>query len=144
MSTVSLNDDSTTLPAGRGLRASLWGAQLLLAAMFLMSGGMKVAAPLDQLEAQMPWVSGALGGLVRFIGVTELLGAVGLVAPAATRILPKLTPLAAIGLLTVMVLASVTHASRGEFGMIAVNAVLGAMALFVAWGRLSAAPIEAR
>ena len=144
MSTASMNEVPVAPAAGRGLRASLWGAQLLLAAMFLMSGGMKVAAPLDQLQAQMPWVSGALGGLVRFIGVTELLGAVGLVAPAATRIWPKLTPLAAIGLLTVMVLASATHAARGEFGVIAVNVALGAIALFVAWGRLAAAPIEAR
>lgn len=144
MSTVSLPNVPAAPTAGRGLRVSLWGAQLLLAAMFLMSGGMKVAAPMEQLQAQMPWVTGALGGLVRFIGVTELLGAVGLVAPAATRILPKLTPLAALGLATVMGLASLTHATRGEFGMIAVNAVLGALALFVAWGRLSAAPIEAR
>lgn len=144
MSTVSLHDVPAAPTAGRGLRAFLWGAQILLGALFLMSGGMKVAAPLDQLQAQMPWVSGALGGLVRFIGVTELLGAVGLIAPAATRILPTLTPLAALGLATVMGLASVTHATRGEFGMIGVNAVLGAIALFVAWGRLSAAPIEAR
>lgn len=144
MSAVSLADVSTAPAAGRGLRASLWGAQILLAATFLMAGGTKVAAPLDQLQAQMPWVSGALGGLVRSIGVTEVLGAIGLVAPAATRILPKLTPLAALGLVTVMVLASLMHATRGEFGMIGVNAVLGAMALFVAWGRLSAAPIEAR
>lgn len=144
MSTVSVSNAPAVPAARRGLRASLWGVQLLLAATFLMSGGMKVAAPLDQLQAQMPWVSGALGGMVRFIGVAELLGAVGLVAPAATRIMPKLTPLAAIGLLTVMVLASVTHASRGELGVIGVNVVIGAMALFVAWGRISAAPIEAR
>lgn len=144
MSAVSLDDVSSAPTAGRGLRASLWVAQTLLAAMFLMSGGMKMSAPMEQLAAQMPWVTGALGGLVRFIGLSEVLGAVGVIAPAVTRIQPKLTPLAAVGLFTVMLLASLMHAARGEYGVIAVNVVLGGMALFVAWGRLVAAPIEAR
>ena len=85
-----------------------------------------------------------MGGGVRFIGVVELLGALGLILPAATRIMPKLTPLAASGLLVVMVLASVTHISRGEYPMIIANVVLGALAAFIAWGRLTRAPLGAR
>ena len=138
---------AATLPAvqtSHKLHAGLWVAQGLLAVAFLMSGGMKVTAPLEQLQAQMPWVTGALGGAVRFIGIVEVLGAVGLILPAATRIMPKLTPLAATGLLTVMVLASATHLSRGEYPMIAINLVLGGLAGFIAWGRFSRAPIAAR
>ena len=129
---------------GKGLHIGLWIAQGLLAAAFLMAGGMKVSAPIDVLQAQMPWVSGAMGGAVRLIGVVELLGALGLVLPAATRIAPKLTPLAAGGLATVMILAAVTHVSRGEAPMIVANVVLGGLAAFVAWGRLKGAPITAR
>lgn len=96
MSTATAN--ASSLPSNspsRALHIGLWVAQGLLAAAFLMAGGMKATAPLEQLQAQMPWVSGAMGGLVRFIGIVEILGAVGVVLPAATRILPKLTPLAA-------------------------------------------------
>lgn len=144
MSTDSLKLGSVAPTNRRGLRAALWVAQGLLAALFLMSGGMKVSAPIEELQAQMPWVSGALGGWVRFIGVAELLGAVGVIAPAAARIQPALTPLAASGLATIMLFAAATHGARGEVGMIVVNMVIGAMALFVAWGRFSAAPVEAR
>lgn len=139
---------AAALPAlsspNKGLHVGLWVTQVLLAAAFLMAGGMKVSAPLEQLQAQMPWVTGALGGAVRFIGAVELLGAVGLLLPAATRVLPRLTPLAATGLLTVMGLAALTHLSRGEYPMIIANLVLGGMAAFVAWGRLTKAPIAPR
>jgi hypothetical protein len=105
---------------------------------------MKATAPVDQLQASMPWVSGAMGQAVRFIGVVEVLGALGLILPAATRIKPSLTPLAAIGLTTVMVLASLMHLARGEVQMLPVTAVLGGMAAFVAWGRSRKAPIAPR
>lgn len=128
----------------RGLHIGLWVAQGLLAVAFLMSGGMKLFAPIEELQAQMPWVAGALGSAVRFIGLAEVLGAIGLVLPAATRILPKLTPLAASGLLVVMGLAAATHASRGEYPMILANVALGGLAAFVVWGRSRKAPIAAR
>lgn len=138
----ALSSESTA--PSKGLHVGLWIAQVLLAAVFLLSGGMKLTAPLETLRAQLPWVSGSMGSLVRAIGLAEVLGALGVVLPAATRILPRLTPLAATGLGTVMTLASLTHASRGEFPMIAVNAVLGGLAAFVAWGRSGRAPIAPR
>jgi hypothetical protein len=146
MTTSHLVQDSANLSRAsrKGLHIGLWVAQALLALAFLGAGVMKTTAPLAELQAKMPWVNGALGGLVRFIGTAELFGAVGLVLPAATRIKPWLTPLAAVGLLTVMVLASLTHAARGEFPMLGVNAVLGGLAAFVAWGRFRGAPIEPR
>lgn len=145
-------NNAATLPAtstltstpSKGLHIGLWVAQGLLASAFLMAGGNKVSAPMEQLQAQMPWVQGSLGGAARFIGVMELLGALGLILPAATRILPKLTPLAAAGLLTVMSLASVLHLSRGEYPMIVANLMLGSLAAFIAWGRFKKAPIAAR
>jgi uncharacterized membrane protein YphA (DoxX/SURF4 family) len=127
------------------LNVVLWLAQVALAAMFGFAGFMKVATPLATL-AQNPdaaWIKD-MGPLVRFIGVTELLGAVGVVLPALTRILPRLTPLAALGIALIMALATVFHLFRAEFPFIVPTIVLGALAVFVAWGRSKAVPIAPR
>lgn len=129
--------------AKKGLRIGLWVVQLGLAAMFGMAGVMKSTTPIDELAKQMPWVA-ELPGLVRFIGISEIAGALGLVLPAATRIKPGLTPLAALGLMVIMVLAAIFHISRGEYSAIVTNAILGGLAAFVWWGRRSAAPIAPR
>ncbi len=130
--------------SGKGLRVGLWIAQVLLGVAFVGSGLMKITTPIEQLQAQMPWTTGAMGSLVRFIGVAELLGGIGVVLPAATRIKPQLTVLAALGLVVVMILASITHVARGEIGMIPVNLVLAGLAAFVAWGRTKRARIAPR
>jgi putative oxidoreductase len=130
--------------ASKGLHIGLWVVQGLLAFAFIGAGLMKSTAPIEQLQANMPWMSGEMGKLVRFIGVSELLGGLGLILPTATRIKPILTPLAALGLATIMVLAAATHGSRGEFGAIGVNVVLGGLAAFVAWGRFKKAPVAPR
>ena len=129
---------------GQGLSIALWIAQVLLFGAFAMAGFLKLTTPLDQLAGMMPWVGTVPGALVRFIGFAELAGAVGVVLPAATRVRPGLTPLAALGLLTVMVLAALFHLSRGEASVLPVHAVLGGLAAFVAWGRSARAPIAAR
>ena len=89
----------------------------------------------------MGWPGDLPPALVRFIGASELAGALGLVLPSATRIRPLLTPLAAMGLVIVMLLAALFHISRGEWLALPINAVLGGLAAFVAWGRLRKAPI---
>lgn len=126
------------------MKIALWIVQALLAVAFGMAGFFKLATPMDQLAAAMPWVADVPSFLPRFIGAAELLGALGLILPAATRIQPKLTPLAAVGLMTVMVLAALFHVSRGELGALAPNTVLFALAAFVAWGRTKRAPIAPR
>ena len=128
----------------RALNIALWVAQVLLAGMFLMAGVMKLTQPLDALGAQMPWVASVPAALVRFIGAAELVGALGLLLPSLTRIQPRLTVLAALGLVVVMVLASAFHLSRGEGAMVPMNLVLAAVAAFIAWGRSKAAPIAPR
>lgn len=82
--------------------------------------------------------------LARFIGFAELAGAIGLVLPAATRVKPWLTPLAALGLAVIMVLATAFHRIRGEADLIAFNFVPAFLAAFVAWGRWTRAPIAPR
>ena len=126
------------------LHITLWIAQVLLAAMFLMSGFMKVSQPIDQLSKMLPWTAQVSEGLVRFIGVAEILGALGLILPSLLRIQPKLTPIAAVGLALVMLFAAAFHISRGETPAIGMNFVLIALAAFVAWGRFKKAPIAAK
>ena len=128
----------------KALHISLWIAQVLLAAMFLMSGFMKVSQPIDQLSKMLPWTAQVSEGLVRFIGVAEILGALGLILPSLLRIQPKLTPIAAVGLTLVMLFAAAFHISRGETPAIGMNFVLIALAAFVAWGRFKKAPIAAK
>jgi putative oxidoreductase len=108
--------------------------------MFGMAGCMKLSQPISHLSAMLPWTAQVPEGLVRFIGTAELAGALGLILPAATRILPVLTPLAASGLLVIMMLASGFHISRGETSNLPINAVIGSLAAFIAWGRFMKAP----
>jgi uncharacterized membrane protein YphA (DoxX/SURF4 family) len=124
--------------------AVLWAVQVVLALMFGAAGVMKATQPIATLAPSLPWTLDVPEALVRFIGASELAGAVGLILPALTRIRPGLTPLSALGLVVVMVLASAFHLSRGETGALPINAMLGGMAAFVAWGRSAKAPIPAR
>lgn len=110
----------------------LWVIAIVLAVAFGAAGSMKATTPRQKLAETMNWVEDFSDRTVKFIGVIEILGALGLVLPAALDIAPVLTPIAASGLALTMVLAALTHARRKEFPMIAVNAVLGGLALFVA------------
>ena len=125
----------------KALHISLWVAQVLLAAMFLMSGFMKLAQPIDKLSQMLPWASQVPEALVRFIGLSEVLGAVGLILPSLLRIKPQLTAWAAIGIAVIMLFATFFHISRGETGAIGMNICLALLAAFVAWGRFKKVPI---
>ncbi|ALE05878.1 DoxX family protein [Arthrobacter sp. ERGS1:01] len=119
------------------MNVALWIVQILLAVMFLATGAMKVSQPIDKLGTRMPWVNHFPVGVVRFVGIAEILGAVGVILPQLTNIAPVLTPIAASALALVMVLAALWHLRQKEFSTIAVNAVLFVLAVFVAWGRFA-------
>jgi hypothetical protein len=92
----------------------------------------------------MAWTAGAPVWLVRGIALMEFLGAVGVILPAATRILPQLTVWAAAGLLAIQVLAIPFHLVRGEANVIGFNLIYVALAVFVLWGRARKAPVAPR
>ncbi|MFK7970137.1 MAG: DoxX family protein [Bacteroidia bacterium] len=123
------------------LNIALWVAQALLGLMFLMAGAMKASQPVEALTESLPWVTSTPLWLVRFIGLSELLGGLGLLLPSILRIKPFLTVWAAIGLAVVMLLAALFHGARGEFSAIGVNVVMLALFVFIAWGRSKKAPI---
>lgn len=118
------------------MNIALWIVQGILAAAFLMAGGMKLSQPKEKLATNMAWVEDFAPNTIRLIGGLEVLGAIGLILPMALGILPVLTGVAAIGLVLSMIGAAVTHIRRGEMPMLAPNAVLGLLAAFVAVGRL--------
>ena len=125
------------------MNIALWLVQGLLAVAFGMAGAMKLTTPMPELM-QMGlggWLNDFPEILVRFIGLSEVLGALGLVLPGATKIRPGLTVAAAAGLAVVMVLAAGVHGVYGELGATPPNVVLGALAGFVAWGRMVKAPL---
>ena len=119
----------------------LWGLQLFLALAFLAHGVLLLfppAAIVDQMNAALPrWFQ-------VFVGVAEVLAAVGLTIPGLTRIQPWLVPAAAAGVMIVMISATVFHVARGEMSSAATTLLLLAMATFVAYMRWRTAPIRSR
>ncbi|MGN6182739.1 MAG: DoxX family protein, partial [Thermoanaerobaculia bacterium] len=103
----------------------------------------KLSTPIEQLAKVVP-IAASSPALTRFIGLSELAGAIGLILPALTRIMPVLTPIAAGALAFVMLLATGYHALRGEFQSFPITITLGALAAFIAWGRSLRAPIPVR
>jgi len=113
-----------------------WIAQILAALVFGAHGYTLLFRP-EQAMKQYPWATDVPEPVKRFIGVAEVLGAVGLILPAATRILPWLTPLAALGLVALMLLAAIFHLTRREWPNVVFNLVLGGIAAFVAYVRFA-------
>ena len=113
----------------------LWVVQVLLAGMFGMAGIMKTFQTAKAKE-QMPWAKNRSDTFVRFVGIAELLGALGLFLPLLTGILPWLTPLAAAGLAVIQLLAIFTeHLPKKEYNVIPINIILLALSIFVVAGR---------
>jgi hypothetical protein len=119
---------------------ALWVVQALLALVFLFAGGMKLVLPLDALKGPVE----VPGWFLRFIGAAEVLGALGLLLPGIFKTRPGLTPLAAAGLLIVMIGATVLTFRSGMVGPALISAAVGFCAAFVAYGRWRLAPHPGR
>jgi uncharacterized membrane protein YphA (DoxX/SURF4 family) len=119
------------------MNVALWIAQALLGLLFMWAGGMKLVMPIEQMQGgpvDLP------GWFLRFIGVAELLGGIGLIVPTLLRIRPTLTPLAATGLVIIMIGATVIGMISGQLVMALIPLVVGVLAAFVAYGRWRLVP----
>lgn len=124
-----------------GLNIILWVAQILLAFAFGMAGFMKLTMPMADLASKgMGFVNHFSEGMVRFIGIIEVLGVLGLILPSALKVKPILTPIAAVGFAVLMLLAIKEHISQNE--PIIANIILFSLAIFTAWGRYKKHPIN--
>ena len=123
------------------MNITLWILQVLLAAAFIAHGALLLAPP-PEIAAKM------LESLPRwfwvFLGIAEILAGIGLTVPGLTRIQPHLVVWAAVGIMIVMVSATVWHIARGEMSSAVVTLLLLAMAAFVAYMRLRVLPIHSR
>jgi len=118
------------------MNIALWIIQALLALLFLFAGGMKLILPIEEMTQQI-----AMPGLfLRFIGVCEVLGGLGLVLPWLLGVRPGLTPLAAAGLVIIMIGATATTIITGQVATSILPLVVGILCLFVAYGRWRLAP----
>ena len=123
------------------MNTMLWVLQVLLAVAFFAHGWLFLSPPpemVDQINALIP------PAFRIFIGVAEVLAAIGLTLPGITRIVPALVPAAAAGLMIVMVSATILHTTRGEFSSAITTAVLFALVTFVAYMRWKVRPILPR
>ncbi len=120
------------------MNIALWIVQGLLAAIFLFAGGLKLVLPIEEMMKQMPLP--LPGWFLRFIGVAEVLGALGLILPGLLGIRPGLTPLAAAGLLVILIGATVLTLASDDITMALIPLVVGLLSAFVAYGRWRLAP----
>jgi len=131
-------------PASLGWNIGIWVAQIALAALYLMGAWFHFLPPEEAAKMGAVWMQEVPIMLPRFIGVMEVIGVIGIILPAATRIMRHLTVWAAAGLLAIQALAIPFHAIRGEFEPLPFNLIYVALAVFVLWGRARKAPISPR
>ena len=124
------------------MNIALWIVQALLAALFLFAGGMKLVMPIEEMLKQMPLP--LPGWFVQFTGIVEVLGALGLILPWLLRIRPGLTPLAAVGLVIVMIGATAYTLAAGDVASAPMPLVVGILCAFVAYGRCRLTPPRAQ
>jgi uncharacterized membrane protein YphA (DoxX/SURF4 family) len=121
----------------------LWVLQVGLGVFFLFTGIQHFILP-PGLPAPMAWMYDLPAGLHYFSGTAEILSALGLILPGLTRIQTRLTPLAAAGLVVVMLGAAAWHFPRGEYQNIFMNLVIAALAAFLAYARWRLVPLKDR
>lgn len=118
------------------MEIALWIVSGLLALVYLAAGITKTFSPKEKLADQMPWTTRYSAGMVKFVGIAELLGAIGMILPVLTGIAPILTPIAAFALVLVQILAAVHHVRHNENKSLPINIVLSLVALAAGIGWL--------
>ncbi|MEI1248646.1 DoxX family protein [Rhizobium aouanii] len=142
-----MTTNAITRPAphiSRALNIGLWSAQSLIFVAFVVFGCMKMFMPVDQLAAMWVWPGQVPVPFLRFMGIVDAAGGVGVLLPALTRIQPRLTVLAALGCTALQIAAIIFHVSRGEAFVTPLNFVLLALSAFILWGRAKKAQITPR
>ena len=122
------------------MNIALWSMQALVALLFFVVGFMKAFLPLETLAKAFQWVPSFPPAFVRFLGICEILGAIGMLLPPLAHILPWLAIAAAVGFILTAGGGTVVHLSRREYRVMSVNIVLIMLSLFIIYGRVALAP----
>ena len=142
-----MTSDTASLPRRRTasvLNTGLWVAQGLIFLSFVAFGSMKLLMPIDRLAAMWVWPGQVPAWFLHGLGLLDILGGIGVLLPALTRIRPRLTTVAAICCTLLQICAITFHVSRGEAAVTPLNFVLLALCAFIAWGRGTKVKIEPR
>lgn len=115
--------------------SSVWLSQVLLCAVYLPAGLMKLLSPVTQVAQQIPWAADVPEWFVRTIGLVDIAAGIGILLPALLRMMPQLTVLAALGSILLQVCAMVFHAWRGEWMVLPFNVVILLLSYWVWRGR---------
>jgi uncharacterized membrane protein YphA (DoxX/SURF4 family) len=124
------------------MNIALWIVQGLLAGLFLFAGGLKLVMPIEEMLKQMPVP--LPGWFLQVTGIFEMLGAIGVILPWLLRIRPGVTPLAAAGLVIVMIGATAYNLAAGDVATALITLVIGLLCAFVAYGRWRLTPPSTR
>ncbi|PXY42280.1 hypothetical protein DMB65_03365 [Flavobacterium cheongpyeongense] len=130
----------TNSTSPKWLNITLWVAQALISLTLIWGAYAKLLLPIEETAKMLPWAKDN-PDLLKFTGLIDLLGGLGIILPTAFRMQPRLTIFAAYGTIALMILASIFHISRGEASLIGMNIFFLILAAFVAWGRTKKAPI---
>ena len=126
------------------MNKALWVIQVLVGLLFIFAGGSKLVMSADQMQQMQAGQAVTFSlGFLRVIGVCELLGGLGLILPGLLRIRPGLTPLAAAGLIVIMIGATVATLKNGMLGPAVIPLVVGVLCAFIAYARWKVAPLRA-
>lgn len=136
MSRLETAGTITTGRKSRRLLIASWIGQIVLGGMFIFAGLTKATAPLSQVVESIPWAADVPLALLRFIGISEFLGGLGLILPGVVRYKQRLIGYAALGITTIMIFATIFHIFRSEAVGVTMNLLIAAISLFVAWARL--------
>jgi hypothetical protein len=128
----------------KALHITLWVVQILVAITLLWASAVKLFQPVGEVAAMWPWAGEVPVAVLKLIGAVDLLGGLGLILPALLRIQPRLTPFAAVGVVVLMICASIFHIVRGEGSQIGFNVFVAVLAAGIAWGRFGKAAIPTR
>lgn len=126
---------TTSQHPSKALNITLWTLQTLLAATLIWAAIQKLGKSPQELAAMWPWTGEVSPTLVKLTSLADLLGGTGLIAPALLRVKPVWMSVAALGIVVLMICASVFHIARGEVSQIGFNVVVALIAAFIAWGR---------
>lgn len=123
------------------MNTTLWIVTVVLAVLTFIPGIVKITQPRERLIGNMAWVQDFSQNQLRTIGTLEVAGAVGLVVPGVVGLALFLVPVAALGIALLQVGAIITHVRRHEANVVAINVIMIALSVFVAWGRLGPYPL---
>jgi len=112
---------------------AVWIAKIILAISFIWGASLKLFLSIEKLSAMWPWTAEVPVAVVKFTGIIDLLGGIGIISPVILSLNPKITQITAFAIIVLMICGSVFHICRGEASQIGINVFFAFLASFIVW-----------